>query len=129
MIDLLVRRPEDLESIRRRSASGRIRVALAPNLGGSDVQRARLERQINRSLAACGCNEGTVAGILYLGTAVVLAWRDPSPLGGRGWLVALGGFLFSLLLGKTAGLLLARWRLHRAVSAVGGLDRPTSSAG
>lgn len=111
---------EDVRRLRelRHRASGRLAVRLVVH-GFDDSRRAGLERRLERHANACGCNEGTVAGLIYLAAVpilLVLGARAPSsPLA---WLAVAGGFVSALLAGKVLGLALARWRFSRALREV-----------
>ena len=60
---------------------------------------------------ACGCVEGTIAGLLYLAVVAVLITNNSvGPASVTGWVVLGGGLLASLAAGKMFGLLLARRR-------------------
>lgn len=119
---------EDLDDLkRRRHPRGRIVVRLVlPAL--ASTQRADLERRISRGLIACGCNEGALAGLLYLVLVPLLvAAGTVSPGSLLGWAVVAAGFVVAMLFGKMVGLGLARLRLWRALTEAerAFLARPT----
>jgi hypothetical protein len=117
---VVVSRAEDVELLRRRGAH-RGRVGVRIDLPGLDEgRRAGLQRRAARSLSACGCNEGTVAGLIYLVVVPALiysGWIAPSfPLG---WIAVGGGFLAVLVAGKAFGLVVARLTLLRTLRQIG----------
>ena len=120
---LIILRPDDLAVLRGSRPRPRPRVTLAPSLGLREARRVFLERRINRSLSACGCNEGSVAGLLYLVAVATLALSESVTLSVASSLTAAGGCIAALTLGKIFGLVRARWRLLRAVRTVERLAR------
>jgi hypothetical protein len=104
-----------------RSPYSRVRVRLVlPRDAPADP--AELERRLGRLQSACGCDEGTIAGLLYLiavGLGFALGPISPGSLGAWGGLVA--GLLASLLAGKVIGLALARWRTRSLLSRIAAL--------
>ena len=117
---------EDLDLVRRgvrRLTRPRLIVSLS--LPIAEARRARLEWRINRDLAACGCNEGTIAGLLYLVVVPAFVMGRYIPHSIVNWSLALCGFIGSLVIGKSAGLLLARWRLGRTLGSIERLVRQT----
>ena len=109
---LSVSRLEDLPALRRSRTGARVEIALP---GLDEKRRTVLQRRIERSLAACGCNEGSVAGFLYLLTVAVLLFAGRGPGSLLGWLGAGAGLIGALVAGKIAGLILARITLSRAL--------------
>ena len=116
---LIVTCPEQLDLLRRQSWRSRrapVVLALPPNI--DEGRRARLVQRINRELNACGCSEGTVAGLLYLILVPAFVMGRWVPYSVAGWALAVTGFIGALFLGKATGLLLARYRLHSALNRV-----------
>ena len=102
---------------RQLSRPGRPRPSVSLQLPMSEPRRSRLERRINRDLAACGCTEGTAAGLLYVvAVPFIIGGYVPHSVGS--WLFAGAGFIGALMLGKGAGLMLARWRLRRSLKVL-----------
>lgn len=109
---VVLARVEDLGRLwQARGDHRRVTVLLALPLDLDEARRARLERRINRSLAACGCGEGTIAGLLYLILAPTVVMGHAVPHTAANWALAALGLLGALLLGKAAGLAYARVRL------------------
>lgn len=114
---LVASRLEDLDRLRgERRPAGTLSVALVlPGL--EDERRENLERRMSRLLTACGCGEGTVAGLLYLVIVPVLLFTGVLAAGSLGGWAMLGfGFIAALLLGKIVGLAVARVRLLLTVN-------------
>jgi hypothetical protein len=112
-------REEDLELLRRGLRRRRsVRVFLALPLPVADASRARLERSINRNLAACGCNEGTVAGLLYLVLVPTVVMGRYVPHSTLTWALAACGFIAALVIGKGIGLALAHLRLQWTLNEI-----------
>jgi hypothetical protein len=112
--ELVLARVEDLESLRwnlQHRRRRKVRVLLSPPLDVKEVRRAALERRINRLLAACGCKEGAVAGLLYLILVPTLVMGALIPHSIVNWTVAALGFVATMVVGKLAGLIVARLRL------------------
>lgn len=108
---------DDLDRLRRRGMPrrpGAIRLALP---GLEEGRRADFERRLQRHDAACGCNEGTVAGLLYLVLVPLLllaGWLAPRSL--LAWISVVGGLFASLVAGKVFGLVVARQRFRRVLN-------------
>lgn len=119
--ELLVRRSQDLTDFRRAGSVRGVRVALDVGLHIDERQRKKLERDLNRGLAACGCNEGTLAGLLYLLLVPTLVMGSAIPWTVVGWLTFGAGLIASLLLGKAIGLLAARIRVLQALKQIDAL--------
>lgn len=84
-----------------------------------DGRRRKFERRIERHLAACGCNEGALAGLLYLvATCALLTVGHVSPGSTLGWIGLGAGALAALVVGKIFGLALAHIRLKRVIKEV-----------
>jgi hypothetical protein len=118
---------EHLDRLRReRRPAGRINVELdLPGL--EDERRKEFERRMARYLTACGCGEGTVAGTPYLFVVPILVLMGVLSAGSVGaWIVLLLGFVADLLLGKIAGLAIARLRLLLTVNELERLFREPS---
>ncbi len=115
----LVSCPEDLNRLRRRPRGlGRIVVRIALQ-GLDDNRRSNFERRVERHIAACGCNEGTAAGLLYLIVIPILVFTGRLvPYSILGWIAVGGGFVAALLAGKVFGLVVARLRLFRALNEI-----------
>jgi hypothetical protein len=114
-----VSRVEDLRKLPSpRLAPARVSVRLAlPGL--NDQRRTEFERRLAQQLAACGCNEGSVAVLLYVATVPALAIAGPlAPASALGWVALFAGLLGASLLGKVAGLTVARLRLRRVVAEI-----------
>jgi hypothetical protein len=93
-----------------------VRIAL-PELG--EGRRSRLQRRVERSMTACGCDEGTVAGLFYLAlSATLLATGRVAPPGLLGWMVVGFGFIAALGGGKAFGLLMARLVLFKTLNEI-----------
>ena len=117
---------EDLDLLRhhvRRLVRPRLTVSLS--LPIAELRRTRIEWRINRDLAACGCNEGTIAGLLYLVAVPAFVMGRYIPHSIANWSLALCGFIGALVFGKSTGLLLARWRLNRTLASIERLVRHT----
>jgi len=77
----------------------------------------RLQSALDRSMAACGCQEGA-AGLLAAGFLVAASWAFSRSAHSLGWSEA--GLVFGILIagtlaGKALGLLRARIRIRRLV--------------
>lgn len=108
---------DTLEELRRlphpRLAPPRTKVKLSL-AGLSDDERQLYERRLGAQLAACGCNEGSVALLLYLAVAIPLAiWGPLAPLSGWGWAALVVGTVVAMIAGKVLGLVVADLRLRR----------------
>jgi hypothetical protein len=114
---VVVSRPEDLTALRR-GIRGRVGVQIdLPGL--DDERRAYLQRRVERSAAACGCNEGTVAGLLYLLVVPALIFTGRlAPSTPLEWLTIGVGVLAVLIAGKVFGLVAARLALLRALNRI-----------
>ena len=102
---------EDLQELQRTPRIARRR-AICVNLPTMDEsKRQAIEHRIRRGLSACGCNEGTAAGLLFLVVVPVLIFFGKlSPHTVLQWGEVAGGFVVSLLVGKLIGLTVARLR-------------------
>ena len=110
---------EDLALLRRRGRlRGRLEVQI--NLPGLDeARRADLQHRVEGSSAACGCNEGTVAGLIYLVLIPTLIFAGRlAPSFPLGWIAIGGGFIAVLAAGKLFGLVVARLALSRALNRI-----------
>lgn len=116
---LVASRLEDLIFLRqlgRVSRKSRIQIAL-PGLDGT--RRVEFERLLARYGSACGCNEGSIAGLLYLLLVPLLllkGWLVPHTLLAK--IFVVGGFFGCLIAGKIFGLLFARWRFVRVLKKI-----------
>jgi hypothetical protein len=85
----------------------------------AEPERRALERRLARDLTACGCNEGAVAGLLYVVITLGLWLSGVVSVASFGRAAALGGgFILTLFLGKLFGLGLAKFRLARTIAAL-----------
>lgn len=115
----LASRMEDLDSLRRLGGAPRkkrIQLALP---GLREELRADFERRLAIYSQTCGCNEGSIAGLLYLIVVSLLlltGWLAPRSF--LAWAYLLVGFIACLVAGKILGLLWARWRFVRILKEV-----------
>jgi hypothetical protein len=125
--NLALSRPEDVELVRHSWPRSRATVIhLSTRLGLEEGHRAKLERRINRDRTACGCNEGALAGLVYLAAVPTIVMGTLVPQTFTNWALAAGGFLIALAAGKGFGLLLARWRLLWTLAKVERIMRRTA---
>jgi hypothetical protein len=101
------------------NSRGRRRIELRlPGL--TPLTRSSFEAELPRLVAACGCAEGAVGGLLGLSAALSLASTQtagPLPIvAGSAIAYAALGFCVGVIVGKLAGLALARRRLRRMVA-------------
>ena len=116
----LISHLEDLDRLRRlhRRPPGRIAVRIALH-GLDDSRRSNLDHRLERHINACGCNEGSVAGLLYLvgiPTLIFIGLLVPHSI--FGWIAVGGGLVVALLAGKIFGLVVARLRFFRALNEI-----------
>ncbi len=104
-----------------RFAPARVGIQLdAPSL--EESRRREIERRLAGAMAACGCREGSIALMLYLGLVPLLAVLGPlTPRSALGWLALVGGLFAASLLGKALGLAIARLRYLRVVNELEGI--------
>jgi hypothetical protein len=110
---------KDLEVLHRRGKTrGRLGVKII--LPGLDEERrANFERRVERSLAACGCNEGAVALLLYLIVIPTLIFTGRlAPSWPLGWIAVGAGLLAALVAGKFFGLGIARFTLYQTLNEI-----------
>jgi hypothetical protein len=112
-------RAEDLDLLRYRSRR-RARVSIQINIPGIAEERGELlSRRLARSMAACGCNEGTVAGLIYLVLMPTLVLtRHIAASSVRAWIAIGCGLVLALVAGKLFGLVIARFTFIRTVNAI-----------
>lgn len=89
-------------------------------------RRDRLQRRVERSASACGCNEGSIAGLLYLIAVPALYFTGRIAPSASAWLAIGGGFIATLLIGKLIGLAAAKLTLTRTLAQ---LERAFRSSG
>jgi len=81
--------------------------------------RRDLERRLNRTLGACGCDEGAALALLYLLALPLLFYSQllrPSSI--LDWGAVVVGFVVTLLIGKLLGAATARVRLLRLIKEI-----------
>ncbi len=113
-----------LRTFRGRRGVREVRIGLP----GPTGEILRLEKAINRSLRACGCELGAVFAVLGMVGVVLGAIASPRQFdwnSARTLLWVTGGVAGLALVGKAIGLAVARRRLKRAVDevAAGARDR------
>jgi len=121
---LVVSEVGDLERlVDRKVRKGIRRIVLRVGEGTVEEPEIRkLEKRIARSANACGCDEGTIAGFIYIVAIASAAVAGGVSLSSAGdWGLAVGGFVASLVVGKGIGLALAELRLRLALRDAGRL--------
>jgi hypothetical protein len=114
-----------------RSRFSRVRIRLVlPREAHADGEE--LERRLVKQQSACGCDQGSLAGVLYLvamGVGLALGLVSPGSILAWGALVA--GLFVALLAGKMIGLAFARWKTRSLLSELASLlpDHPRPSNG
>jgi hypothetical protein len=115
----IVSTPEELAALRPRAARrGVDRLVL--QLGMHDGESRRVEQQLNRFLASCGCETGAAFVIIGLAIQIAVAVATSDGISWPG-LATVGRFSLVLLglglAGKITGLVAAEWRFRRAIDA------------
>lgn len=117
---LVVTSAEDLRHLRellKLRGSFKVKIDIA---GLAKERQARLQRSLERSVSACGCNEGTVAGLLYLIVVPILYFAGRIAPSALGWAGIGGGFIGVLVIGKLIGIAAARLTLARTLTRIEG---------
>jgi hypothetical protein len=114
-------RAEDVQRLRKRlHAKPRLSPPveiIAPELEAP--ARIALERDVARYLRTCGCNEGTIAGLIYIVAIPALMFMDwLAPTSVLDWIGVCAGLIGTLLAGKLAALGVARLHLNRTLHRV-----------
>jgi hypothetical protein len=104
---------EDLARLSRRSRTP-VAVKLDVDIASlGEPRRREIERTLSRSLSACGCDEGAALGLLYLVVLVAFVIAGDGPRSMVQWGLAFVGLCGAAMVGKFAGIGIARMRLSR----------------
>jgi hypothetical protein len=109
--------PADLDALLR--TSGRFDVVLLRIDAIADTERTRWEQRLVGAYTECGCDAGGIALLATLAAIAASAFTPHRPT----WLAGLGACFAAALLGKGAGIALARLRLWRDVRRIRDLVR------
>src|SRR5262245_26891215 len=113
----VIKTADDLRALKARSARRQVN-SVALELVGDAALRKRLEARINRHIASCGCGTGALFVVVGLVVVVTRSILTPASID-LGGIVRAVGFLLALgLVGKTIGLLSAKFRLRATISEI-----------
>jgi hypothetical protein len=119
---LVIRGAADLQALRRGPPRWRAITVMAPALAPGE--QARWQDRLAHDYGGCGCETGQYFMLAGLVGVAVLTWQTWSRDGWTWHQRGLWGFgllVTAALLGKLAGLWVARRRLRRSISELGGL--------